>query len=151
MVQRAEGAADPGGEVVTLADQLDDLDQAAGDQGDDQGESDQPSNFYPSVYQFVADFISPTYAHKVSDQISWRWCSHWHHHTEAVARLEAAWKAFEVLRLDVGTGASVWFRDHGDPCMTALTSSDGPFRACSDTSHKLPPALPCAPLPNWMN
>ena len=129
---------------MSLADDLAELDQAetddqAGDQGDDQ-----PTNLYASVHEFVTDFIAQIYAHPVADrQTSWRWCSLWHHHTEAVARLEAAWKAFEALRQDPGTGASVWFRDHGDPCMTALTGSEGPFRLCSDTTHKAPPALPC--------
>ncbi|MGI8418403.1 MAG: DUF4913 domain-containing protein [Nakamurella sp.] len=128
---------------MSLADELAELDQA---DHDDQGET-QPANLYNSVHEFVTDFIAQIYAHPVADrQTSWRWCSHWHHHAEAVARLEAAWKAFEALRQDPGTGASVWFRDHGDPCMTALTGSDGPFRLCSDTGHKAPTALPCQPL-----
>lgn len=108
----------------------------------------EPVNFYPHVYAFVAGFLAPTFAHDVTEQdTSYRWCSHWFHHTEAVARLEAVWKAWEVLRLDPGTGASVWFRDHADPCMAALTAPHGPFARCSDTTHRLPQALPLALLP----
>lgn len=101
-----------------------------------------PTNYYPDVYAFVAGFLAPTFAHDVSEQdTSYKWCTKWFHHTEAVARLEALWKAWEVLRLDPGTGASVWFRDHADPCMNALTHPDGPFSRCT-SSHRLPRPLP---------
>lgn len=89
---------------MSLADDLAELDRAEqhdqGDQGDqDENGEDQPANLYASVHEFVTDFIAQIYAHPVADrQTSWRWCSHWHHHAEAVARLEAAWKAFEALR-----------------------------------------------------
>ena len=106
-------------------------------------EQDRPRNLYPNVYEFVAEFIAPLYANDVRDQrTDFRWCSKWFHHTEAVARLEAVWKAFEVLRQDPGTGASVWFRDHADPCMAALTNPSGPFQQCSATKHHCPPTLP---------
>jgi hypothetical protein len=108
----------------------------------------EPANYYANVYEFVADFLAPTFAHDVTDQdTSWRWCSRWFHHTEAVARLEGLWKAWEVLRQDSGTGASVWFRDHADPCIAALTAPQGPFARCSDTTHRLPKPLPLALLP----
>ena len=110
-----------------------------------------PENFYPSVYRFVSEFLAPTFAHEVNDQqTSFRWCSKWFHHAEAVARLEALWKAWEVLRLDPGTGAGVWFRDFADPAMAALTAAHGPFSRCSDTTHKLPPALPIDPVPSGL-
>jgi hypothetical protein len=98
------------------------------------------------VYAFVAGFLADIYAHEVSEQqTSWRWCSHWFHHTEAVARLEACWKAFEVLRQDPGTGASVWFRDHADPCMTALTA---PRRTVRQVLRRNPPEpTPAPPCP----
>lgn len=107
-----------------------------------------PENYYPDVYTFVKGFWAPTFAHDVREQnTSWRWCSRWFHHVEAMARLEACWKAWEVLRLDPGTGASLWFRDHAGPCLAALTDPDGPFKGCSDTTHGLPDDLPTAPLP----
>lgn len=111
---------DPNTNNLGAATELDDLDDGL------QDDPPAPQNLFGNVYEFV-EFIAALYAHEVSDQQThWRWCSHWFHHTEAVARLEACWKAFEVLRLDPGTGASVWFRDHADPCMTALTNPGGP-------------------------
>lgn len=112
------------------------------------GNDAQPVNYFPTVYAFVVEFLAPTFAHNVSEQdTAWRWCSRWFHHVEAMARLEACWKAWEVLRLDPGTGASLWFRDHADPCMSALTAPEGPFSRCSDTTHKLPHVLPTTALP----
>ena len=107
-----------------------------------------PANFYPHVYAFVTGFVSHTYAHNISAQITnFRWCPQWWEHPEAVARLQSMWKAWEVLRLDPGTGASTWFRDHGDPAIAALTGPDGPFRGCSDTQHRLPAHLPTTEPP----
>ena len=118
------------------------------DKPDQPNELGEPRNLYGNVYEFVAGLIAPLYANDARDQrTDFRWCSKWFHHTEAVARLEACWKAFEVLRLDPGTGASVWFRDHADPCMNALTDPAGPFARCSDTAHKLPKPLPLADHP----
>ncbi|MGI3782098.1 MAG: DUF4913 domain-containing protein, partial [Janthinobacterium lividum] len=78
---------------------------------------------------------------------SWRWCASWWSHTEALVRLEALWKAWEVLRLDPGTGASSWLRDHADPALAALTGPAGPFARCTPVKHSTPPALPTAPPP----
>jgi len=120
--------------------------------GEEEGSvEEERENLYGNVYEFVGDFLARIYATDISQQrADLRWCSHWFHHAEAVARLEACWKAFEVLRLDPGTGASVWFRDHADPCMTALTRPDGPFRGCSDTAHKTPRPLPVVEPPAYL-
>lgn len=134
---------------MTIVEDLDDVAEPPEATGEP-AEDDKPANFYPDVYAFVGEFLAEMFAHKVSDALtSWRWCSHWFLHVEAVARLEALWKAWETLRLDPGTGSSVWFRDHADPAMAALTGPQGPFAQCSDTSHRLPPALPCTPLERW--
>jgi hypothetical protein len=37
-----------------------------------------------------------------------------------------------VLRLDAGTGLSVWWRDHADHHLTILLDADGPFKGCED-------------------
>jgi hypothetical protein len=58
------------------------------------------------------------------------WGPEWWKHAEAIARLEALWRAWEHLRLDPATGVSVWFRDHADHHMTVLLSADGPFKGC---------------------
>jgi hypothetical protein len=100
---------------------------------------------------FVWDFLTHVYAHPVRAQdTSWRWCARWWEHPEAVSRLEALWKAFEVLRLDPGTGASTWWRDYADPTMAALTASSGTFAKCSDTTHVTPPSLPMEKPSDWL-
>lgn len=104
-------------------------------------------NLYGSVFEFVG-FLAQVYATDVRDQrTDFRWCPRWFHHTEAIARLEACWKAFEVLRLDPGTGAGIWFRDFADPAMNALTAPAGPFSQCSATRHNTPQPLPLAAPP----
>ena len=55
------------------------------------------------------------------------WSPRWWASAEAIARLEALWRAWEHLRLDPSTGPSVWWRDHADPHMSVLMSSVGPF------------------------
>ena len=104
---------------------------------------EEPENYFPNVHVFVRDFLAHVYARDVGQQITgFRWCPQWAEHAEAYCRLESMWKAFEALRRDPGAGASVWWRDHADPAMNALTGSDGPFRGCSDTTHVLLPSLP---------
>ncbi|MGZ6564499.1 MAG: DUF4913 domain-containing protein, partial [Solirubrobacteraceae bacterium] len=70
---------------------------------------------------------------------------------EAVARLDALWRAWEHLRLDAATGLSVWFRDHADHHMTVLMAADGPFKGC-DGAHSERPVeqLPSTPPPEGM-
>ena len=70
---------------------------------------------------------------------------------EAVARLDALWRAWEHLRLDPATGMSVWFRDHADHHMTVLLSAAGPFQGC-DGQHSTRPLEPLkvTPAPEGM-
>ncbi len=107
-------------------------------------------NHFQNVYVFVQDFLVKVHARPVRDQLSWRWCSQWWDHPEAVSRLEALWKAFEVLRRDPGTGAATWWRDYADPTMAALSDAAGTFAKCSDTTHALPPDLPMEPPAAWL-
>jgi len=113
--------------------------------------SEPPPDLFPSVYAFVPNFLAIVYARPVGDQITgFRWCSTWWEHPEAVSRLEALWKAFETLRQDPTTGAAVWWRDFADPTMSALCSPDGPFKQCSDASHKLSEDLPTKKAPSGL-
>jgi len=68
---------------------------------------------------------------------------------EAVARLEALWKAFEHLSHDPTLGAAIWWRDYTDPTMTALTAPDGPFSECGPDAHVTPPPLDVV-RPDWL-
>ena len=121
---------------------------AAGQPAPDHVEQDQARNHFPDVFAFVEEYLVHVYARPVDRQrTGFRWCSRWHDHTEALARLEALWQAFEALRVTPGGGMSVWWINHADPTMAALTDSEGPFRGCSDTTHKLASPLPITGVP----
>lgn len=115
-----------------------------------EGQGDQ--NHFPTVYAFVSEYVAVVYAYDIQKQDTRvRWCDLWWEHPEAVARLEACWKAFEVLRKDPGTGMSVWFRDHGDPCMDRLLADGGPFSRCvPGTQHSIRARLATATPPAWL-
>jgi hypothetical protein len=103
---------------------------------------------FSTLHAFVSQFLVKVYARQVRDQDpGFKWCAQWFHHAAAVCRLEALWKAFEALRNDPGTGASIWWRDHADPCISALTGPDGPFAKCGPDRHQAPPALPTVDPP----
>lgn len=107
-------------------------------------------NHFQNVYVFVQDFLVKVQARPTRDGLPLHWCSQWWDHPEAVSRLEALWKAFEVLRRDPGTGAGTWWRDYADPTMAALSDAAGTFAKCSDTSHAVPPDLPIEQPAAWL-
>ena len=88
-----------------------------------------PELYYPDVVAFVTLQLVPMYRRPLGGQ-GVTWCPEWWRHAEAIARLEALWRAWEHLRLDPATGMSVWFRDHADHHMAVLLSADGPFKGC---------------------
>jgi hypothetical protein len=88
---------------------------------------------YPTLAEWVTGRLLPNLERQTGNQH--RWCNQWHEHPEAVARLEACWRAWETLRLDPTLGMSVWYRDHHDPCMNSITGSAGPFAACTAGRH----------------
>ncbi|MFS3130640.1 DUF4913 domain-containing protein [Nocardioides sp. Bht2] len=104
------------------------------------GEDPQP--FYTSVVEFVNEFLAVVYARRTGMKAQLRWCSEWWRHPEALSRLEGLWKAFEVLRLDPGTGTTVWWRDYADPTMSVLLDPNGTFAECGSDEHKAIPDLP---------
>lgn len=88
------------------------------------------SLYFASVDEFVREFICPTYTRQVGGGTPTRlWAGEWWRHREAVARLEALWRAWEHLRMEGSTGVSVWFRDHADHHMNILMNPEGPFAA----------------------
>jgi hypothetical protein len=132
-------------------DDLDDFDPPAADVAagvdDDAGVA---ATHYADVYEFVHEFLVHIYARRVSRQNTrFRWCPQWYLHPEAVARLDALWKAFEHLRQDPTLGPATWWRDHTDPTMTALTAPDGPFTECGVDAHAVLPSLPIE-RPDWL-
>lgn len=114
-----------------------------------------PPNVYSDVGQWVTEWLAPTYGrHITANQV---WCPWWFRHTEAIDRLEGAWRAWEQLRReqrwggDEWFGISVWWTQHGDPCMDRLLAVNGPFHAC--TNGKCAAGgepLPVAPVPRGL-
>lgn len=103
------------------------------------------SLYYPDVDTFVREHLRFIYSRAVDGRTRF-WAADWWRYPEAIARLDALWRAWEALRLDPAMGMSVWFRDHADIHMPVLFSDDGPFAA----SNHSDPANHCEkgePLP----
>ncbi|GAC85220.1 hypothetical protein GP2_031_00320 [Gordonia paraffinivorans NBRC 108238] len=127
-----------------LDEEFDDVDADCDGEAADEAAAPEPE--FTSVYEFVETHLVYLYARKVAHKQDRRWCPRWFEHPEAVSRLEALWRAYESLRLDPGTGMSVWWRDHADHHMSALFATDGPFEGCSvDRGHS--PDLTAESLP----
>lgn len=88
---------------------------------------------FASLDAFVEGYVLPNWRHRPSQG---NWCASWWQHSEAIARLEAVWEAFEVMRREPAPALSTWWRDHLDTHMRTLTSEDGTFAGCSTTRHE---------------
>jgi len=75
------------------------------------------------------------------------WCAQWNEHAEAVSRLEALWRSWEVLRREPGLGMASWFVNHLDPNLSVLLSRGGTFSQCSPDRHESLMRLPTASTP----
>jgi len=102
-----------------------------------------PTLSYASVDEFVREFVCPIFRRNVGEEgrADYRWSARWWESAEAIARLEAMWRAWEHLRMDASTGTSVWLRDHADHHLGVLMSPTGPWALSRDT------AGPDEPLP----
>lgn len=101
---------------------------------------------YDSVVEWMHGFFLPTFIRTAGGPF--RWCERWSEHGEAMLRLEAMWRAWEVLRLDAGLGMSTFLLHHLDPGLAALTAGAGPFAQCTPDRHG-PSHLPGAHPANW--
>jgi uncharacterized protein DUF4913 len=99
--------------------------------------------YFSTLPEWVEQWLLPLYRRSLHGHHR-MWCPQWWRHDEAVARLDALWRAWEHLRLEPATGLSVWFRDHADHHMTILLDADGPFKGC-DATHS---NRPLHPLPH---
>lgn len=105
-----------------------------------------------ALADWVANLLVPTYLGEVSSSATW--CASWWAHPAAVARLHAAWLAWQELtdpETCGRTGPSVWHRDHLDPMLAQLRDSAGPFAGCMTNpdrrQHTELLAPPVEPLP----
>jgi hypothetical protein len=98
-------------------------------------DTEAPEPYYSSMLEWFEGWLRPMYRRStMGDRRDW--CPQWWQHEEAVSRLDALWRAWETLRLDPGTGLSVWWRDHADHHMAALLDPDGPFKQCGQDGHQ---------------
>ncbi|MEU2740961.1 DUF4913 domain-containing protein (plasmid) [Streptomyces sp. NBC_01136] len=105
-----------------------------------------------ALAEWVANLLVPTYLSEVSSSATW--CASWWAHPAAVARLHAAWLAWQELtdpETCGRTGPSVWHRDHLDPMVAHLRDASGPFGGCMTnpdrSQHTDLPSPPVLPLP----
>ena len=148
-----EHTDDPVADLTQLLDQL---------AGTRSGDASQPPATDPAestatpapAFGDVDAFVRGYLAHVVERRIATGptaglyWCPKWWAHPEALSRLYALWRAWETLRVsDPQTGMSIWWRDHLDPHLAALTGEYGPFGRCGPDKHVEPKPLPVDPAP----
>ncbi|GGM81957.1 hypothetical protein GCM10012275_60690 [Longimycelium tulufanense] len=113
----------------------DESEPSGGDEGASGTDEKPPAPKYPTVEAWVTHYLAPLIRWPSSNRVCW--CPEWWRHPEAVARLEALWRAWEALRRDGTTGMSVWFRDHLDIHLGFLTDADrSPLSRCTVEGHR---------------
>ncbi len=108
--------------------------------GSSTGEPEEPIvPFFGSLLEFVVEHFGPVYARNTSPTV--RWCASWWDHAEAIYRLEALWRTWELYRLEPRLGIASWLRDYLDLQLRELTSPTGPFTSCTEDRHSPVKAL----------
>lgn len=102
-------------------------------------EEEPTAPFFGSLLEFVVEHFGPVYARNTSPTV--RWCASWWDHAEAIYRLEALWRTWELYRLEPRLGIASWLRDYLDPQLAQLTSPTGPFASCTEDRHSPVKAL----------
>ena len=97
------------------------------------GEPEPVTPFYGSLLEFVTEGFAPVYCRSTSPTT--RWCASWWDHAEAIYRLEALWRSWELYRLEPRLGIASWLRDYLDPQLNVLISPAGPFAQCTEDRH----------------
>ena len=109
-----------------------------------------PGLLFATATEWVEQFLVSIYTRPTPGQ--YRWCPLWWAHPEAVIRLEALWRSWEVARLGGPASMSLWHRDHLDHHLPILMGQAGPFAACNLTRHIDNTPLPTTPPPEgWWN
>lgn len=96
-----------------------------------------------ALIEWVEGVLVPGYLGEPSADA--RWCHLWWEHPVAIARLHAAWLAWQELTDPAScgyTGPSVWHRDHLDPALRELRASTGPLGGCTKGEHQIEHRMP---------
>lgn len=143
-------------EVCSLLDgedplEADDVRESATPQGATRSTSDGSRLVYGSVDEWMRKYWRHTYRRRVSGRGggTGRWRARWWESDEAVQRLEAIWRAWEVARVERPPAMSAWWLNHADAHMRELLAVDGPFAGSTDENN-LGDALPYEPPPEGM-
>lgn len=137
--------------LEAACDRLEGYDQAVA-LGNGAGPVPEPAEpLYGDVESWVTGFFAPVFARRMGGTTNW--CASWWEHAEAILRLEALWRSWEVLRREPGTGMGVWLRDFLEPQRLVLMGDSGPFHGCQESTHSGAPELPVKPAPagHWGN
>ena len=104
---------------------------------------------FPDTATWVAKWLCPHLEREIKR--TFEWCPQWWDHPEAVQRLEALWRAWEVLRVRGGSGMSTWWVDHADHHLARLCNPDiGPFGHCHTTHGRdIAPLRTIDPPDGW--
>ena len=98
-----------------------------------------PEFVYRGVEDWVLNLLAPTIERRLdaAGAGTLTWCPQWWQHPEAIARLEALWRAWEVCRDTDGEAPSRWFWQHCDPILAVLTDAKtGPMADCKPDHHR---------------
>ncbi|AEW95140.1 MULTISPECIES: DUF4913 domain-containing protein [Streptomycetaceae] len=103
-----------------------------------------------ALSDWVNYLFLPVYGREISTTRPW--CSQWHEHPEAVARLHALWLAWQQLTdAEAGlSGPSTWHRDHLDQALAHLRAPDGPFAACTTSPTRPNHRVLATPAPEQL-
>lgn len=120
---------------------------ADADDGDrvDDAEAAVPEPVYTALEDWMTGYFLPMFRRALGGE--YRWCGQWWQHGEAISRLTALWRAWEVLRLQPGTGISTWYREHLDHQLPILMGPRGPFCQCTENAHREPREAASEPAP----
>ena len=125
-----------------------DIDAFRDDEDDENATAEkEPTLFYGSADEFVRERLRYMYARRVGPgNASFRGAARWWDYPEALARVDALWRAWEHLRLDGATGSSTWWIEHADHHRPILMSPEGPFAKSEDKNNADEPLPYEAPL-----
>jgi len=100
---------------------------------------------FPDLESWVHEFFVLTFGR--NDERA-RWCARWWDHPEAVMRLDALWRTWEVASLDPVRGIADWISAYLDPNLAILLGPGGPFASCTAERHEPAPVLAVSPPPD---
>lgn len=101
---------------------------------------------FPSMYEFVDTIILPYYGVSSARVTSTNWSARWWAHPEVVARLEALWLRYEILRQEEpATFMETFFRGHADYHLRYLLGESSVLQDCRREDTPTVP-LPTSPV-----